>query len=133
MMIPMFGLNPTAINTMKQIPNRSNTYTGLNTPKTILTYTKTSKLENVGCMNLSVLKTNLGGDRGVLPCVGTPFSHIVLRRPALPTMGGIYPHTGFARDQKKGMAYQADKPMDLPLMPVPDFYNKSMNSKLSKK
>ena len=134
MLIPMAGLGSNiAISTLKQIPARGSTNNGINNPIMTLAYTKTSKLENVNSMKLSVNLTNMGGARGVKPCVGTPFSHIVLRRPALPSAGGIYVQTGYARGQKKGLASLKEKPMDLPLLKTHDFYNSAMDSKIGKK
>jgi hypothetical protein len=75
MLIPMQGLGSNiAINTIKTIPARATTNNGINNPILTLAYTKTSKLENVNCMKLSVNLTNIGGARGVLPCNGTPFT-----------------------------------------------------------
>jgi hypothetical protein len=129
-MIPMFGLNNVAISTLKQIPNRGMTYTGLNEPKTSLQWTKTNKLENPNCMRMSVLQTNTGGARGVLPCKATPFFNKVLRKPPLPSAGSIYPKQGYARGQPKGLAYMKDNPMNQPILKTHDFYNSAMNSKL---
>ena len=134
MIIPMSGLGSNiAINTIKTIPARANTNNGINNPILTLAYTKTSKLENVNCMKLSVNLTNMSGARGVLPCAGTPFSHIVLRRPAMPSAGGIYVQTGYARGQPKGLASLDDKPMNLAILKTHDMYNSAMNSKIGKK
>jgi hypothetical protein len=130
MYLPITGFNNVAINTLKGLPNKSTkSSTGLNNPKTTLPYTKTSKLENVGVMRLSVINSNTGGQRGILPCKGTPYTHIVLRKPALSNVGGIYPPQGYARGQFKGLATQKDKPMNLPILKTHDFYNSAMNAK----
>ena len=125
----MQGLSPLVVNLIKHIPSQNSSHTGLNSPKTSLPYTATSKLENANCMRMSVLQSNIGGSRGVKPCVGTPFSHIVLRKPPLPSHGGIQVHQGFARDQPRGMGWDKDKPMNLPILKTHDMYNPAMNSK----
>lgn len=35
----------------------------------------------------------------------------------------MYPSTGYARGQKLGLAYDADKPISGPVMPISGFYN----------
>ena len=75
------------------------------------------------CLNQSVLLTNMGGARGVMPCKGVDTAVRVLRRPAIPYQGGIYPHTGFARHQKIGLAYNPQKPINLPIMPLANSFN----------
>ena len=60
--------------------------------------------------------------RGVLPCKGEPES-IKHTRPETSLTGGIYPQQGYARHQKKGLATDFNKPMNLPVMPIPGFYN----------
>jgi hypothetical protein len=60
--------------------------------------------------------------RGVLPCKGEPES-IKHGRPEASLTGGMYPPQGYARHQKKGLATDFNKPMNLPVMPIPGFYN----------
>ena len=41
-----------------------------------------------------------------------------------------YPQTGYARSQKRGLAFDFDKPMNKPIMPIPGFYNQNVNNAL---
>ena len=66
--------------------------------------------------------------RAVLPCKGT--THHVLRRPALPSAGGMVAPSGIGRHQHKGLAYSAEKPIDRPIMPLSDPFASGMNNKL---
>ena len=54
----------------------------------------------------------------VLPCKEDPFS----RRIGKPIHGrkndGMYPQTGYARGQRKGLAADPNKPMNGPIMPI---------------
>ena len=38
----------------------------------------------------------------------------------------MYPNQGYARHQQLGLASDADKPIDLPIMPIAGFYNPDM-------
>ena len=80
------------------------------------------------CMAGSVLVPNLGGQRGVKPCKGN--DKTVLRRPAISALGGIYPHTGFARHQKKGMLYDPKVRIDGPLIPLASSFNAGILNKI---
>ncbi len=80
------------------------------------------------CMAGSVLIPNLSGMRGVKPCAGIGRS--VLRRPAISSLGGIYPHTGFARGQKKGMLYDPNVRIDGPLLPLASSFNAGILNKI---
>ena len=66
--------------------------------------------------------------RGVLPCKG--IIHHVLRRPALPSAGGMIPPSGVGRHQDKGLAYMEEKPTNLPLMPLAGFFDSATNNPL---
>lgn len=66
--------------------------------------------------------------RAVLPCKG--ITHHVLRRPALPSAGGMMAPTGIGRHQDKGLAYSPKKPIDLAIMPQSDPFASGMNNKL---
>ena len=66
--------------------------------------------------------------RAVLPCKG--ITNHQLRRPALPSAGGMVPPSGIGRHQAKGLAYDNDKPINLPIMPFSDPYASGMNNKL---
>ncbi len=35
----------------------------------------------------------------------------------------MYSHQGYARHQQKGLAYDANKPIDLPIMPISGYFN----------
>jgi len=59
---------------------------------------------------------------GVLPCKGQPEA-IKYGRYESSLTTGMYPSTGFARHQRLGLAVDHNKPMNLPVMPVPGFYN----------
>lgn len=60
--------------------------------------------------------------RGVLHCKGQPES-VKYSRPETSLTGGMYPNQGYARHQKRGLATDFNKPMNLPVMPKPGFYN----------
>jgi len=77
---------------------------------------------------------NIGGQRGVLPCrgiwTGTDAGSRILKKNIIPYQGGIYPHQGYARHQKKGLAYLTERPLNLPLLQIADNFNSGLNSKL---
>ena len=124
------------VDTLRNIPVHGFTNGGLNAPIIRLNYEKTNKLENPTALRGSVLQTNNGGARGVMPCkgnanIGSLSGAVrVMRRPAISQMGGMYPQTGFARGQKKGLAYDPNKPINNALMPIADSFNSALNSKL---
>lgn len=60
--------------------------------------------------------------RGVLPCKGD-LESVKHGRPGTSLTGGMYPPQGYARHQKRGLATDFNKPMNLPVMPIPGFYN----------
>lgn len=132
------GLNGNRdVNTLSMMPHFGYTNNGLHKPALKLNWTKTTPLESPGCMRGSVLRTNLGGERGVNPCKGVAGnnlvgggSHYVLRRPTIPYQGGLYPHQGYARGQRKGLAYDPQKPLNQPLAPKADSFNAGLNTKL---
>ena len=66
--------------------------------------------------------------RAVLPCKG--ITHHVLRRPAVPSAGGMVAPTGIGRHQTKGLAYSPEKPINVPIMPLSNPFAPGMNNKL---
>ena len=66
--------------------------------------------------------------RGVLPCKG--ITHRVLRRPAMPSAGGMVAPTGIGRHQPRGLAYSPDKPLDVPIMPQSNPFSSGLNNPL---
>ena len=58
----------------------------------------------------------------VLPVKGQPEA-VTYGRPETEKNGWMYPNQGYARKQELGLASDADKPMDLPIMPIAGFYN----------
>lgn len=125
-----------SIDTIGSVPSFGYTNGGLSKPIMRLNWKTTNNLENMTGLRQSVLLTNQGGARGVLPCKGvtsvggTGGSISVLRRPAIPYQGGLYPQQGYARSQKKGLAFQSEKPINQPLMPNADSFNAGLNSTL---
>ena len=85
---------------------------------------------------LSTLVDINGGVRGVMPCKGASSvggvggASYILRRPAIPYQGGMYPSQGYARSQQKGLAYLVGKPINQPLMPIADSFNAGLTSRL---
>lgn len=67
--------------------------------------------------------------RGVLPCRGEP-EGLKYGRFERDKNGYMYPQTGYARGQKRGLAYDFDKPMNLPVMPIAGFYNQDIPNAL---
>lgn len=61
----------------------------------------------------------------VLPVKGQPEA-VTYGRPESEKNGYMYVNQGFARHQPLGLATDADKPMDLPIMPIAGFYNPDM-------
>ncbi len=55
--------------------------------------------------------------RGVLPCKGEPET-VRTARSSTSLTDGMYPHTGYARHQKPGLAVDFNKPTNGPIMPV---------------
>ena len=78
-------------------------------------------------MNQTILLSNSSGARGVKPCKGNLDEVRVLRRPAIPYQQALYPQTGFARHQLKGLAYDPAKPINQPIMPTADSFNAGLN------
>ena len=60
-----------------------------------------------------------------LPCKGEPEA-VRYGRFEREKNGYMYPQTGYARSQKRGLAFDFDKPMNLPIMPIAGFYNQDM-------
>tara|TARA_R110000787_G_scaffold164544_1_gene277645 strand:- start:45 stop:494 length:450 start_codon:yes stop_codon:yes gene_type:complete len=125
-----------AVNTVGNMPGFGYTNDGLERPIIRLNWKTTKPIENVTGLRGSVLLTNMGGTRGVMPCKGAASvggvggSSYVLRAPAIPYQGGLYPHQGFARSQQKGLAFNPEKPINQPLMPNTDPFNAGLNSTL---
>ena len=131
------GLKGTkAVDTIRNLPIRGDTNNGLSKPTLKLNWKTTKPVENGTGLRQSVLLTNQGGTRGVMPCKGAVSlgsvggSSRVLRRPAVPQEGGMYPQVGFARGQHKGLAFEVEKSISLPLMPIADSFNAGLNSTL---
>ena len=61
----------------------------------------------------------------VLPLKGDMES-VKYSRPSTDLYGGMYVNQGFARHQPMGLATDANKPMDRPIMPLAGFYNPDM-------
>ena len=76
------------------------------------------------------LLVNRGGQRGVLPCGDAWGYSKVIRRPAGNKFTGLYPQTGWARNQEKGLAFSEEKPINLPIMPLPSSVYAGVNSKI---
>jgi hypothetical protein len=49
-------------------------------------------------------------------CKSEPQTHIIVRRKALPNLIGTYPAVGVFRHEKKGLAWNANKPTNKPIM-----------------
>ena len=109
---PMFGL-----------PSR-----GLNNVNTKLNYYKCKSKPSP--MQASVIMTNTSGLRGVKPCKGNLDTIRVLRKAPNPYQQALYPHTGIARHQEKGLAFDPQKPTNQPLMPLADSFNAGLNNRL---
>lgn len=120
----------------RELPLFGFTNGGLNKPTLKLNWTRTNNLENMTSLRQSVLLSNQGGARGVMPCKGATAVGFAggatrtLRKPNIPYQGGLYPHQGYARGQKKGLAYNPEKPINQPLMPFADSFNAGLNSTL---
>ena len=125
-----------AVDMIRELPTFGYTHTSLNKPALELNWERTTRLENMTSLRQSVLLTNMGGARGVAPCKGVVSVGFAggatrtLRRPAIPYQGGLYPQQGIARSQRKGLAFQVEKPIDQPLMPHADSFNAGLNSRL---
>jgi len=125
-----------SVNTIANMPSFGYTNGGLHKPTMKLNWKKTNNLENMTSLRQSVLLTNLGGARGVLPCKGVSSvggvggAGYILRRPAIPYQGGLYPQQGYARSQQKGLAFNPEKPINQPLMAQADNFNAGLNSQL---
>ena len=125
-----------AVDTIRRMPTYGFTNGGLSKPTLSLNWKTTTDVENMTSLRQSVLLTNGGGTRGVQPCKGASSvggvggAGYVLRAPAVPYQGGLYPQQGYARSQQKGLAFQSEKPINQPLMPQADSFNAGMNSRL---
>lgn len=56
--------------------------------------------------------------------------HQIIRRAPLPNYIGTYPQTGVGRHEKKGLAYETNKPNNLPLMPIASSFDGGSNNRL---
>jgi hypothetical protein len=66
----------------------------------------------------------------VLGCKSEREAHKVIRRAPINATKGMYPPTGYARHQPKGLATLSQRPTNLPLMPDPSSFYAGSNSKL---
>ena len=125
-----------AVDTIRNLPVRGDTNNGLSRPTLKLNWKTTKRVENGTGLRQSVLLSNQGGVRGVMPCKGAASlgsiggASRVLRRPAIPQEGGMYPQVGYARGQHKGLAFNVEKSISLPLFPQADSFNAGLNSTL---
>ena len=83
-------------------------------------YTPVGKLPSE--FNDTIFRSTL---KQVLPVKGQPEA-VTYGRPETEKNGYMYPNQGYARKQQLGLASDADKPMDLPVMPIAGFYNPDM-------
>jgi len=83
-------------------------------------YTPIGKLPSE--FNDTIFRSTL---KQVLPVKGQPEA-VTYGRPETEKNGWMYPNQGYARHQQLGLASDADKPMDLPIMPIAGFYNPDM-------
>ena len=65
---------------------------------------------------------NIDTLRGVLPLKAEPEA-VKYGRPVTSLTEHMYPKTGYARFQPKGLAINHNKPMDGPIPPIAGFYN----------
>lgn len=63
--------------------------------------------------------------RSVLPCKGEA-EGVKFGRFERDKTAFMYPPTGYARNQPVGLAYDFDKPMNTPIMPLAGYYNQDM-------
>ena len=121
--------------TIKNMPTFGFTNNGLTDPDLKLNWTRTKKVENGTSLRQSVLLTNQSGARGVRPCKGNAVVGQAgsrnLRRGVIPYQSALYPHTGIARKQPKGLAFNKDKPIDQPLPVLADCFNAGLNSRIA--
>ena len=117
-----------AIDTIQMTPIFSVHTNGLNKPNLRLNFGALKTQPD--SMNQTVIQTNSSGARGVMPCKGNLDSVKVLRRAPLTYQQALYPQTGFARHQKKGLNYDPQKPINQPIMPVADNFNAGLVSRL---
>jgi len=109
---------------------------GFNNPVMDFNWKTTGNLQKINPMKTQVLSTNQTAVRGVLPCKGVVSLGSVggsvrsVRRMNIPYEGGLYPQTGYARNQDKGLAYSSEKPINQPLMPLADTFNVNLKNKL---
>tara|TARA_R110002020_G_scaffold54035_3_gene150968 strand:+ start:30 stop:446 length:417 start_codon:yes stop_codon:yes gene_type:complete len=80
-------------------------------------YTPVGKLPSE--FNETIFRSTL---KQVLPVKGQPDA-VIYGRPESEKNGFMYSHQGYARKQQKGLAYDANKPIDLPVMPIAGFFN----------
>lgn len=116
-----------AIDTIQMTPIFAHNSNGLGKPITKLNH-GTLKFQP-DSMEQTVIQSNTSGARGVKPCKGNLDNVRVLRRAPIPYSQALYPQTGFARHQKKGLAYQAEKPINQPIMPIADSFNAGLDSR----
>lgn len=66
----------------------------------------------------------------VIGCKSEREAHKIIRRAPINETKGMYPSTGYARHQNKGLSTLRERPIDLPLLPNPSSFYAGANSKL---
>jgi hypothetical protein len=97
-----------------------------------VTYNQTIPFKDVGAPNIMNDAIQRPTALMTKPCKDEPFSIRKSYRPPIQisSTNGLYPITGVFRHEKKGLAYDPNKPNNLPLTPKPNGFYAGMNSKI---
>lgn len=102
-----------------------------NRPWNKLNHGNLGGLEHPRLMRDGMSRTNLASERGVLPCKSV-FGYEQFGRREGPDLESWHgPYQGIARNEKKGLAYDKEAPLNKNLVPKPYSYNVALNSRIS--
>ena len=123
-MIPRFDhmLNIQKRGWETHVPNKADTTLG---------YGNLTKLEHPRMLRDDLLKTNHGAERGVLPCKSVYGHEMFGRKEGADLWGWMSPNQGLGRNERRGLAYENEAPLNKPLTKKPYSYNVALNSKIS--
>ena len=80
--------------------------------------------------NYAVISTNIGAERGVLPCKSSLRKRNLGQIFPMGDKQGIYTQSIQTRGQPRSLYYDANRSVNLPLMPIADNFNTGLLTKI---
>ena len=112
-------------------PNAFDINPGFDVPTKAMTNRRFQRLEDgVGAPPLLNDAIQRPHTMKVLGCGALPTTDMVLRRPAVDQTIGMVPPSGYGRRQKKGLAYETEKPLNGKILKQADTFDASRTTKL---